>query len=834
MIIYIMHFTRIYVINLERRPSKREHMENEISKIKSSGIDVEFFNAVDGDNHDLTKFNFKTADWTDPSTNKSMTMGEVGCALSHYSIWKKINELLDKSQASLSDMFIILEDDVQLSSDLFDKLDEYCDDHLICDLLYLHRKPLRYSSENKISKHINVAAKSYWTCGYALSGLGAKKLLSTDYINNLIPVDEFLPIMYGANGLEHAKTYISNDKLICYACDPSVISLTPGAFNDSDTYHSKPVEKYTGKFSIYYSGPTDTDAYHRFKENSGIYGYPVYSSDDDEYELAESELSMVIVVKNNNPDCYILTLTSPDNLISIFDQNPGGAIVVDNDLLFIRIARSKNIASDEMKISGIHNIIRDISGLDFEYDHNKSTIKCKHNWTCPFLIYGSSQEDHRTINRIGNYTGDGWNYYYGYTSLPRIPTVLPKVYITTRIGSDKSVTDFIDTVNYPTDKLVINNSIDRSGDFYSTTMSKFLETDAEYYFFVDYNYLITNPDIIMDLIGANKKVIAPIIRKGNELWSNFWGDIDDSGYYRRSADYIDIVNNARRGIWNVPYITGVILIHRTVISSNPLIYHGEGDPDMILCEYFRKNNIFMFADNQKSYGHIIDADSQDNIPPGPIQLYDIVHDSRVNMWAETYLHPDFFRNRSDLSKQNFKEIADGIYTFPLFSEKFCDDIISLAESTNTWSGGKNNHIDHRLGKNYYENVPTVDVQLFQLGLKHVWEAILRKFIAPIASHLYNRYKTKDVNLAFVVRYNAQDQASLQPHHDASTYTVNIALNRGGGIDYEGGGCRFIRQGLDLVNQDRGMCCIHPGRLTAYHEGLAVSSGTRYILVSFIN
>lgn len=38
-------------------------------------------------------------------------------------------------------------------------------------------------------------------------------------------------------------------------------------------------------------------------------------------------------------------------------------------------------------------------------------------------------------------------------------------------------------------------------------------------------------------------------------------------------------------------------------------------------------------------------------------------------------------------------------------------------------------------------------------------------------------------LAFVVRYRPDEQPSLVPHHDASTFTINIALNRVG-IDYE--------------------------------------------------
>ena len=76
------------------------------------------------------------------------------------------------------------------------------------------------------------------------------------------------------------------------------------------------------------------------------------------------------------------------------------------------------------------------------------------------------------------------------------------------------------------------------------------------------------------------------------------------------------------------------------------------------------------------------------------------------------------------------------------------------------------------------------------------------------------------------------QEFLRPHHDASVYTVNIALNEAD-TDYVGGGCRFIRQQKKLTHIPVGFSSIHPGRCTHYHEGLPITSGTRFILVSFI-
>ena len=38
-------------------------------------------------------------------------------------------------------------------------------------------------------------------------------------------------------------------------------------------------------------------------------------------------------------------------------------------------------------------------------------------------------------------------------------------------------------------------------------------------------------------------------------------------------------------------------------------------------------------------------------------------------------------------------------------------------------------------------------------------------------------------MMFVVRYKPDEQPFLRPHHDASTWTMNVALNHHG-VDYE--------------------------------------------------
>lgn len=51
---------------------------------------------------------------------------------------------------------------------------------------------------------------------------------------------------------------------------------------------------------------------------------------------------------------------------------------------------------------------------------------------------------------------------------------------------------------------------------------------------------------------------------------------------------------------------------------------------------------------------------------------------------------------------------------------------------------------------------------------------------------------------------------------------------------QGGGCRFHRYNCSVKDMRKGWSLMHPGRLTHLHEGLPVTRGTRYIIVSFVD
>jgi hypothetical protein len=58
-------------------------------------------------------------------------------------------------------------------------------------------------------------------------------------------------------------------------------------------------------------------------------------------------------------------------------------------------------------------------------------------------------------------------------------------------------------------------------------------------------------------------------------------------------------------------------------------------------------------------------------------------------------------------------------------------------------------------------------------------------VENIACVFFTVFQPPRAIMNFVVRYRPDEQPSLRPHHDSSTYTINVALNRPK-IDYEVG------------------------------------------------
>ncbi|XP_053271808.1 multifunctional procollagen lysine hydroxylase and glycosyltransferase LH3 [Pleuronectes platessa] len=494
--------------------------------------------------------------------------------------------------------------------------------------------------------------------------------------------------------------------------------------------------------------------------------------------------------------------------------------------------------------------------------------------TLPVVIHGNGPTKLQ-LNYLGNYVPTAWTYESGcggcdddllfYNDVPddEMPLVHFAVFIEHATPFMEEFLDRLTTLNYPKEKihLFIHNNVvyheRHIQRFWERHRSLFpnarlvgpeenLQEDkartmaveackkdpaCDYYFSIDSDVALTNPDTLRILIEENKSVIAPMLSKHGKLWSNFWGALSPEGYYSRSEDYIEIVQAKRIGLWNVPYITQAYLIKGSVLRSKlsqMSMYVGEGmDPDMVFCKSIRDQGIFMFVSNRDEFGRLVASANfnTSRLHPDMWQIFDNPVD-----WKEKYINDNYSKIFED-EKSFVEQPCPDVYWFPALSEKMCDHLVETMEDNNQWSGGKHN--DERLAGGY-ENVPTVDIHMTQIGFEKEWLKFLKEYIAPVTEKLYPGYFPKSQAIMnFVVRYRPDEQPSLRPHHDSSTFTINVALNSKN-IDYEGGGCRFLRYDCKVESPRKGWTFMHPGRLTHYHEGLPTTRGTRYIMVSFVD
>ncbi|KAH8309709.1 hypothetical protein KR067_000641, partial [Drosophila pandora] len=350
--------------------------------------------------------------------------------------------------------------------------------------------------------------------------------------------------------------------------------------------------------------------------------------------------------------------------------------------------------------------------------------------------------------------------------------------------------------------------------------------NSDYIFYVDADALIDDGEVLRELLALNKQFVGPLFTKHHELWSNFWGALSDGGYYARSHDYVDIVKRDLLGIFNVPHVTSIYLVKSSAFDAMSF-QHKEFDPDMALCESLRNAGIFMYISNQRYFGHLVNTDNFNSTVTRP-DFYTLF--SNRYDWTEKYIHPNYSQQLN--ATYPIPQPCPDVFWFQIVTDAFCDDLVAIMEAHGSWSDGSNS--DARL-EGGYEAVPTRDIHMKQVGLEPLYLKFLQMFVRPLQERVFTGYFHNPPRslMNFMVRYRPDEQPSLRPHHDSSTYTINIAMNHAG-IDYEGGGCRFLRYNCSVVDTKKGWMLMHPGRLTHYHEGLLVTNGTRYIMISFID
>jgi len=258
---------RVFVINLKRRPDRLAAVTAALPDAWQKPIDqggiteftTEWSGPVDGERL-KSEADLKAAGialypgWQLPNSgndwwSRPMKKGEIGCAYSHLSVWRRARELFVQDETLHH--VVILEDDVHCGGDetkraAFPEMLKQTIEKLSTitwDLLYLGRvlhpgykdHPLTLHGDN--IQGVVEPGFSYCMYGYILSRTGVERLLSTNFHEAVIPVDEFLPACYTM----HPRSDIAQlypPILRAYSVDPYLIFQRTKLDGGSDTEQS--------------------------------------------------------------------------------------------------------------------------------------------------------------------------------------------------------------------------------------------------------------------------------------------------------------------------------------------------------------------------------------------------------------------------------------------------------------------------------------------------------------------------------------------------------------------------------------------------------------------
>lgn len=258
---------KTFVINLPHRTDRKEQFEQDWNEILK---EIEFFPALSSEK--ISDFGANpNLEWRDPLLDRPLTEGEIGCFLSHYSLWQKAIEL--------NESIIIMEDDVKPQWNGARNFIETAKAITYAyEIIYLAHEEMNKEKRTLIPANValSVPGYPYWACAYIITPSGAKKLVSTDILDCIIPVDEYLPMMLGCSIPDYfknkdkvqdmVKRLERFDKLGGVGSPVGFIQPYSREAMGSDTENSPPIESnyynYSKEFDEVSSNSKVTDDFH--------------------------------------------------------------------------------------------------------------------------------------------------------------------------------------------------------------------------------------------------------------------------------------------------------------------------------------------------------------------------------------------------------------------------------------------------------------------------------------------------------------------------------------------------------------------------------------------
>ena len=204
---------RAHVINLQQRPERLKRFKNrlraigigddndDVSSLDYSVLQASNMNdAQEAIDAGIVRFDREWADRVKGGAigRRAMTLGEVGCALSHVRAWHSIAEELGSSSEEYA---IVFEDDAVLSVDFPSRIGDVVESATKnnADFVYLAYRQSEINERIEVDEHLQTCVFNWWALAYMVTGSAAAKLASSSelYLQNLIPVDDYLPIILG-------------------------------------------------------------------------------------------------------------------------------------------------------------------------------------------------------------------------------------------------------------------------------------------------------------------------------------------------------------------------------------------------------------------------------------------------------------------------------------------------------------------------------------------------------------------------------------------------------------------------------------------------------------
>ena len=502
------------IINLERCPEKKKRMIERMKKFPE--IEYEFFNAIDGQeltDEYMVQKNLKVLNsWNDPSHDRKITKGEVGCTLSHYHVYQKAKEMKH-------DITLVLEDDADFSNDFLESLSISINELKKCDwdMCYLGRKKINSSEVDDYidnSDYIVYPGYSYWTIGYLINNEFCDRIFKSNLLQKIIPIDEYLPLIGRTSELLNYNNEFNDTIIDIKSYHKNIIFPEKDAFKYSDTEICSYLSNNNSDLLILTVATDENEPLERFIHSCNNYGlrYKILGLDREwsggnmsegpgggmKLNLLKEELKSYesddIILFSDSYD--VIFLSGEEEIMKKYNEIQSDVVFAGEKTCWPNVSM-KSIFKDKGPYKYINSggfigkvgVIREIIGIDFEdtYDDQylihsryeqfidsikidtecsifqtscndtedleilfeRNRIKNKLYNTLPCHYHGNGSSNVKVkYNNYCNYLLKSWNKLYQYRSFKKPIQKDKKIYLFIYQKTDDNLFDFFKKVTY--------------------------------------------------------------------------------------------------------------------------------------------------------------------------------------------------------------------------------------------------------------------------------------------------------------------------------------------------------------------------------------------------